>query len=441
VSWHTTGPGGLRYRFGNVVAVARSSRLGQLSVVPRLTVLDEAGEVVEMDDLEFLGDLQRAIEASDLPWTHLELHDDAGSSGDALAVTHDVNRALTLWDLGEQVAGHVASVFHVLAAAGAEPSAVSQLRLGLDTEWTLPAADVGALVDWLNVPFGASAPLSPTALADGRLDGDYRPPPALEAVFDRLSTEDPARHLAAHALAHAALAGKDVWLSQPDDDHTALIWDRALDSNRDAGGAVLIRPADYPFLDLLAAAFGVPASGRERIYFVAGPDTDLPEEDEVTPEEEAAGMAFAGYLASLLEYWALDRLVPPGADSTVCGFHAGGTLAAITEAFTAAGVPVHPLDALLAGDREPFQHLAERARLAAMLETADADDRAVYAYILDGGPIPSFPSEDVAAGLLVLLEKVDLVGPERERLADVLRVAADAAAAGAAASDEADPTA
>jgi hypothetical protein len=424
VSWHTTGPGGLRYRFGNVAAVARSSCLGELWIVPRVTPLDCDDQAIETDELEFLGSLQPAIEAAGLPWRHLHFPTDPGDrSGIRMPLAHDADVRESLRDLGSVVAEFPHSIITALAAIAEEQFTVERLHVSLDVRWSLASADVPALVAWLNAPFGASAPFSVERLGEGGVDqGWYRAPSTMVGVFDRLARDDPARHLAAHALARAVLAGEEPWLGQPDDEYGATTWDRVLDDGR--AGAVVLRPAEYPLLDRLARAFDVPVSVREMVFYLyGGDDVDLPPEEVATPEQVDTGMAFAGYMADIVAIWAADRLVPSGGERQItCGFHVGGDRATIEAAFIRAGVQIRPLDRLLAGEREPFQSLTEPARLAAMRDSAP--DSPAYGYVLDGGAIPRPPDETTIGCLLLLLEAVALPDGGRERLDLVLRAAA-----------------
>jgi hypothetical protein len=406
VGWFTTGPGGLREKSGDVRAVARSSRLGTLCLIPRVNAENAEGEVIETDDLEFLGTLQDTIERSGLPWRHLDF------TGESLRVDYDVDVRLTLRELGDLVAEQADSVLSVLAEVDAD-AVISRLTVSVDVEWTLAEPDFPALVEWLNAPFGGSEPLSLTGLAEGNVD---------EHDFGRLAVDDHARHLAALALVGAVRTGGPVWLNQPDDDLTFLAWNRHLDGG--SGGAVLLRPVDHPFLELLAEAFGVRAEVREQVFYVyGGAEVELPPEAKASRKDIRTGMAFATYLSRLVAEWAEDRLVPrDGEESLFFGWHVGGGLAALTEAFTTAGVPVHSLDRLLDGERQPFTHLSETARLA-VLRDGNADN-AVYGFLAGDGPPPAKAGVETVACLLVVVEKLDLPAAERDRLTEVLRIAA-----------------
>src|SRR5262245_38223375 len=132
MGWYATGSGGIMYKYGDVVALARSSGLGTLLVVPRVTTEDTDGELIEIDDLVFLGPLQQAIERSRLPWRHVEFTLDADPSGESIQVKTDFDPWRMLESLAGLVAEHADSVQEVFAAAASWVPEISQLTVSTE---------------------------------------------------------------------------------------------------------------------------------------------------------------------------------------------------------------------------------------------------------------------------------------------------------------------
>src|SRR5262245_59430866 len=128
MGWYTIGAGGLEYKYGDVVALARSSGLGMLEVVPRVLAADSTGEWREVDDLEFLGSLQTAIEGSGMSWRHIDFTED----GESIQVALDFDPVRTMAGLAEQVAHCADSVRSAYRAAAPEAPEVSELKLAMD---------------------------------------------------------------------------------------------------------------------------------------------------------------------------------------------------------------------------------------------------------------------------------------------------------------------
>jgi hypothetical protein len=221
MGWYTEGPGGFGYKYGDVIAVARSSEVGTLCAIPCVLAEDMEGDSID----EFLGPLQEVIEKTGLPWRHVEFSHTVDPHGESIQVEHDVDPARMLREFTTLVAEHAGSVRSALAATPGRPE-VTVLVVGLNWFWNVTPDEIPALVGWLNAPFGDLAPVTIDGLRAGTIDlGDYVPPATLAAVFERSAKEDAARHLALCALAHATLAGENLFLDQPDDDHQLLAWE------------------------------------------------------------------------------------------------------------------------------------------------------------------------------------------------------------------------
>jgi len=394
-------------------------------VIPRLNPVDADGNLVETDDLEFLGDLQREIEHAGLPWDHIEFAPDAGDlSGLAIEVDTDVDGWSVVRDLGAVVAQHAQSVLTTLLAAAGEPVEISQLLMGIDSEWTVEPERYPALLEWLNTPFGARAPISLDALTAGTVEQDrYVPPASLRAAFEVIAG-DRLRCLAAHVLARALLTGDPLWLNQSDDSFQRVIWDRQLDANPGAAVA-LYRPVDYPILDLLAESFGLPVALREYVFYAyVGPDVDLPPEDATAPAHLRSGFGFAEYVAEELRSWAAHRMSAQRENAYLqFGWHAGGTAAEVTKAFVSAGLRCSPPEDLLAPEREPFASLGDLSRLTTL--RTSAPDNEIYRYLLDGGGQAPPPHRGSVSTLILLLETNDLPTQVLARLKEILRAEAE----------------
>ena len=91
MSWFAEGAGGLREKFGDVLAVAKASGIGTLLVIPRLWAEGPDEEPIELEDIEFLSDLQASAERADFPWRHIDFVVDQGRTGEAVRVNLDAD--------------------------------------------------------------------------------------------------------------------------------------------------------------------------------------------------------------------------------------------------------------------------------------------------------------------------------------------------------------
>src|SRR5262245_42509002 len=67
MGWYTQGQG-FEYKYGDVVSLALDSQLGRLTTTPRVGAMDEGGDQLEVEDLAFMGPLQRRVKELGLPW-------------------------------------------------------------------------------------------------------------------------------------------------------------------------------------------------------------------------------------------------------------------------------------------------------------------------------------------------------------------------------------
>ncbi|TWP47726.1 hypothetical protein FKR81_30735 [Lentzea tibetensis] len=191
MGWYTSGPDGLRYRSGDVFAVAAASGLGTLWVTPWVGAVDADGEPVEIEGLMLLGDVQQGVERAGLPWERVEL------DGDRMRVPLDVDVADLLDELSYQLSSYSRSVRRVLADAVRRPLEVAELSVRIEAEWGVP-------------PEGY---------------------PDLEAWLDEPSEQDRPRDLAAAGLAHALRSGEELLLHMPSDVLEVVAWNRDEDDD------------------------------------------------------------------------------------------------------------------------------------------------------------------------------------------------------------------
>jgi hypothetical protein len=259
----------------------------------------------------------------------------------------------------------------------AGPVTIAELTVSVDIGWSVAAADVPGLSGWA------------------------------------AAGEDESRRLVRAALHHVAVDGsEEFWLEQPDDDHVRSAWQFA--------PVLLVRPADHPFVDLLARGFGVAPAVRECVFYVhSGPSVPLPVEGGSGPDDLRSGLAFARCLGVLLND-VVDGLSPAGRGGrAVVGWHADSSHDELRRAFQSAGRVVRTVDAALATTREPWQGLSAPARLGTL------GNPELTEFVLRGrGPCPTIDLTGVAI-LLVRLERFDGLTPAQVgRLGQVLRAAA-----------------
>lgn len=109
--------GELEYKYGDVVAAASRCGLGTLGVAPR--VHPRGGGLDDFEALEFLADLQGAIEVAGLPWRHPEFSTGLDEGGDFIKVPLDFDPEQILTDDRTFVRLKTAHVFRDLHAVWA----------------------------------------------------------------------------------------------------------------------------------------------------------------------------------------------------------------------------------------------------------------------------------------------------------------------------------
>lgn len=222
MGWYTTGPGKFTYKYGNVLAAARASKLGVLTMVPRLVCVDEHDDIFE--DFEFLGPLQKRILENKRPWKALPFDLEVDDSGESILLP-DRDAAKMLRRIRKVVVAHRASIFAEIRQS--EPGAqVVRMGLGAEVHWDVERDEWEALVAWLNERL-AGAPISLAGLREGQLDeyGDYQPPKSLDKAFAKIESDKAARHLAATALGYTLVTDEALCLYQPEDDSEETIWE------------------------------------------------------------------------------------------------------------------------------------------------------------------------------------------------------------------------
>jgi hypothetical protein len=408
MGWYAHGPNELEYKYGNVVAAAAASGVGLLGVAPRVR------SAAEIDELEFLKDLQDAVERAGLPWRHLEFSDGIDTGGLFLPVALDFDPWAMLNDLSGILAKHVESVRLAYAAATGEPASFEELRISMDVLWVVPPTQVDTLFAWLNEPLAPTDRITADRLRTGSFEHRwYQPPADLATVFNQFGDADDRRYLVAIALANYAHDASDqFWLSQPDDDLGQVAW-RSI-------GAVLYRPADHPFLDLLAEAFGVAPAVRDQVFYAFAPlgpgqEVNLPPEQDVSSEDARAGLEFAWGVGRILNVLVDTGFGTNAADGRhmSMGWHAGGSFDDIAAAFNRAGRSVHSLDDVLADHRGEKSDLPAEIRLLVLARGGAPE---VAGYVLDGGEQPE-PSLSAVIIMLAHLDVPDLLDLAEDQLA------------------------
>ncbi len=75
MGWYTTGPGGLEWKYGNVLELSTwIGSLGEFRVVPRVEIHHEEGDVIL--DYSFLSEWQHGFEKNSLEWVHIPFEGD-----------------------------------------------------------------------------------------------------------------------------------------------------------------------------------------------------------------------------------------------------------------------------------------------------------------------------------------------------------------------------
>jgi hypothetical protein len=353
MGWYAHGPGNLDWKYGDVVAVARESGLGRLFMVPQI-VADFGEEDVELDDLEFLGPLQRRIQKLGLPWGPPIAF--KGRGAEAVLVPPGADVLEMLRGYAEQVSEHVTSVLTAIERTVEDPAPVEELFVSASFYWELPKKDYGKLVAWLNGSTGLATKITLALLRKGKLEGAtrsslggtfgwYHPPDELRDIEGALAGEHCA--FAFHGLAQALLTGEKLVLSQPDDDYQLVAWQRSPPHR-----VLLFVPGQAPELRRLLDALDIPSSLTERVFYVAGDgllDDALPTEVEDPAEHHAPGFRLANYVIRVLDGLQLLEHVGPledGAHELTFGWHASATPSEVEAAVMGAGLEFCTLSGL-----------------------------------------------------------------------------------------------
>jgi len=207
MGWYATISGGVEYKYGNAVTVANACRLGTLSVTPRMNALDEGGDRIEDDDIEFMGPLQARIKQLGLPWNPDIVFDE--KYNESVAIELDATPRALLKRFGEQILNNKESVLTAIAKTVDDAPEIVELGVTIEFDWSLPIDDHQKLVDWLNA----------------ELEDDVEKI-SLELLRRGTRGDDDARLLAVHALAQAVLSGEKVSVDTPDDDFQLTVWNR-----------------------------------------------------------------------------------------------------------------------------------------------------------------------------------------------------------------------
>ncbi len=231
MGWYTGGPGGLSYKYGDVLALARSCGLGSLLAIPRLSV-EDAEDIIDVDELVFLGTLQAKALAMGLPWEPCLGFDRAADPyGEGFGVALDVDVDELLDELVDCVDRNILNIVAVMHEVVEDTDELTEndidILASFDFAWSLPTQEIPQLLAWLNEALqGEATQITLEALDDGAMvDGDwYEPPPELREAFAIINEYDDARYLALQALACARVSGEDLVLDQPDDDYQVSAW-------------------------------------------------------------------------------------------------------------------------------------------------------------------------------------------------------------------------
>ncbi len=330
MGWYTSGPGGARYKYGDVVEAADACRLGHLEAIPRLYCPE-----VSLDDFEFLGLVQRAAVKIGMPWAMLDFGDDDESV--------PMDPGLSVWAWLERLVGQVQdnlpTLRQLLILAEKPPQEMASLTLSCEFSWKVPEQEQGALLAWLVEPLKAAAGFTLEALAEGTLEHDwYTPPAALKGAFDGFARDDNARHLVACMLGAAAVSQDGFSLHQSDEEFQLEV-----DLNAAPSGAIFFVPVEHPFMNTLAEVMGVHESIRQCVFYAhhGGREIEFPPEPDVPQGWLQPGFDFARMatrLMRLCEHFDVIIGGVGGEHHVTFGWHGAASAQEMAEVFAHAGV-------------------------------------------------------------------------------------------------------
>lgn len=364
MGWYTSGPGGAKYKHGDVVAAADACRLGSLKAIPRLHCPE-----VWLQDFECLGEVQRAAVESGMPWDLLNFEDDHESV--------PMDSGVSVWAWLERLAGQVQdnlpTLRQLLILAEIPQKEMASLTLSCEFTWQVPEQERGALLAWLTEPLEGAEGFTLEALAEGTLEHDwYTPPATLKGVFDQLSRDDNARHLVACMLGAAALSQEAFSLHQSDEE-----FQLAVDLNAAPSGAIFFVPARHPFMNTLAEVMGVHESIRQRVFYThhGGREIEFPPEPDVPQAWLAPGFAFARMATRLMRFCEHFDVVIGGAGGehhVTFGWHGAASPEEMARVFALAGVAPLPLSRFFA-PAAAFEGMDFKERLTALAQLLQQD--------------------------------------------------------------------
>ncbi len=223
------------WKYGDVVKLARESRLGELKLIPRFQALDEDGE--SFDGEEFLGCLQHwATVKRKLPWKQPIEFDPRDKHHESVVVPYTVNIGATLskWarNLRRNRKSLLAAVAHYNEIDEKEIGAVvAEASITTDVSWYVAKASYPDLVAWLNRGLARSkgpafelAALKAGHLTTSGSSREYHPTDSILAALDALPKKDESRVLATYALGHALVERSRFELIMPDDEFQEDVW-------------------------------------------------------------------------------------------------------------------------------------------------------------------------------------------------------------------------
>lgn len=426
MGWYTHGPNGMEYKYGDVLALAQATGLGQLSVVPRVEPITEDGDCFDDEPFPFLGPVQRALETRGLQWTPYPFDTEADPSGESIVVPLDVDPGALLDELRERISDHFDSV---AALVEPEEDTVDQLVLGLEFAWTVDAEHLPDLVAWLNASLANPVVTEAALRARRPLPGTwYEPPTVLVEAVAKFARGDDPRHLAMHALAHTLASGETLTLFQPDDNYQEVVPRPGAEPR----GVLLFRPEDNLALRELARALGVDAATRAMTWYAHDQrvEVELPPEPEVDPAQLEAGMALCRALMGLMPALpVVDRLTAEVSESEglSIGWHPSASREDLERSFAPTGLATLDLGDVTMGPQleaagvPSLEFFGLTVRQNA--DPDDPDDASMFAclrYLAEGGEVPvEVPTSFVAFALYILSDPME---PEQvQRLGTLLR--------------------